>query len=242
MPSHAFWMSLPMYSGTNFSTALMSSTNVRDTHYLIGSAVGPHPFPTIVRDFQSIMGTEMRAQMLDKAGKLPDAVVACVGGGSNAIGAFHPFMNDETVELHGVEAAGHGIDKDEEHCATLTKGTPGVLQGALTYVIQEKSGQTLNTHSISAGLDYPGVGPEHAHLKDIGRATYDAVTDEQALEGFKMMCEYEGIIPALETSHAIYFAIQYAKKLGPGKDLVINMSSRGDKDVPQIAKIMGVDV
>lgn len=217
-------------------------TNVRDTHYLIGSAVGPHPFPTIVRDFQSIMGTEMRAQMLDKAGKLPDAVIACVGGGSNAIGAFHPFVNDETVELHGVEAAGHGIDTDQGHCATLTKGTPGVLQGALTYVIQENSGQTLNTHSISAGLDYPGVGPEHAFLKDIGRAKYNAVTDDQALEGFKMMCEYEGIIPALETSHAIYFAIQYAKTLGPDKDIVINMSGRGDKDMPQIARIMGVEV
>jgi tryptophan synthase len=217
-------------------------TNVRDTHYLIGSAVGPHPFPTVVRDFQSVMGREMRAQMLEKAGKLPDAVVACVGGGSNAIGAFHPFIDDETVALYGVEAAGHGIEIDEEHCATLTKGTPGVLQGAMTYVIQEKSGQTLNTHSISAGLDYPGVGPEHAYLKDSGRATYEAVTDEQALEGFKMMCEYEGIIPALETSHAIYYAVQLAKKLGPGKDLVINMSGRGDKDMPQIAKIMGVDV
>uniref|UniRef100_A0A7S4JM55 Tryptophan synthase n=1 Tax=Odontella aurita TaxID=265563 RepID=A0A7S4JM55_9STRA len=217
-------------------------TNVRDTHYLIGSAVGPHPFPTIVRDFQSVMGKEMRAQMLEKAGKLPDAVVACVGGGSNAIGAFHPFVNDETVELYGVEAAGHGIEKDEEHCATLTKGTPGVLQGALTYVIQEKSGQTLNTHSISAGLDYPGVGPEHAHLKDIGRAKYNAVTDDEAMKGFKMMCEYEGIIPALETSHAIYYAIKLAKELGPGKDLVINMSGRGDKDMPQVAKIMGVEV
>lgn len=217
-------------------------TNVRDTHYLIGSAVGPHPFPTVVRDFQSVMGREMRAQMLEKAGKLPDAIVACVGGGSNAIGAFAPFLDDETVELYGVEAAGHGIDIDEQHCATLTKGTPGVLQGALTYVIQEKSGQTLNTHSISAGLDYPGVGPEHAFLKDSGRATYEAVTDEQALEGFKMMCKYEGIIPALETSHAIYYAFQLAKKLGPGKDLVINMSGRGDKDMPQVAKIMGVDV
>lgn len=217
-------------------------TNVRDTHYLIGSAVGPHPFPTIVRDFQSVMGREMRAQMLEKAGKLPDAVVACVGGGSNAMGAFHPFVNDKEVALYGVEAAGHGIDIDEEHCATLTKGTPGVLQGALTYVIQEKSGQTLNTHSISAGLDYPGVGPEHAFYKDSGRATYDAVTDEQALEGFKMMCEYEGIIPALETSHAIYYAFHLAKKLGPGKDLVINMSGRGDKDMPQVAKIMGVEV
>lgn len=217
-------------------------TNVRDTHYLIGSAVGSHPFPTIVRDFQSVMGKEMRAQMLEKAGKLPDVVIACVGGGSNAIGAFHPFVNDETVELHGVEAAGHGIDTDQGHCATLTKGTPGVLQGALTYIIQESSGQTLNTHSISAGLDYPGVGPEHAYLKDVGRAKYSAVTDEQALEGFKMMCEYEGIIPALETSHAIYHAIQLAKTLGPDKDIVINMSGRGDKDMPQIARIMGVEV
>lgn len=217
-------------------------TNVRDTHYLIGSAVGPHPFPTVVRDFQSVMGKEIKEQMKEKTGKLPDAVVACVGGGSNAIGAFHPFVDDEEVALYGVEAAGHGIEVDEEHCATLTKGTPGVLQGALTYVIQEKTGQTLNTHSISAGLDYPGVGPEHAFLKDIGRATYEAVTDDEALEGFKMMCEYEGIIPALETSHAIYYAIQLAKKLGPGKDLVINMSGRGDKDMPQVAKIMGVEV
>lgn len=217
-------------------------TNVRDTHYLIGSAVGPHPFPQIVRDFQSVMGKEMRSQMLERAGKLPDAVIACVGGGSNAIGAFHPFVNDEGVELHGVEAAGHGIDTDQGHCATLTKGTPGVLQGALTYVIQEASGQTLNTHSISAGLDYPGVGPEHAYLKDCGRATYNAVTDDQALEGFKMMCEFEGIIPALETSHAIYYAIELAKTLGPDKDIVINMSGRGDKDMPQIARIMGVEV
>jgi len=217
-------------------------TNVRNTHYLIGSAVGPHPFPTIVRDFQCVMGEETKAQMLEKAGKLPDGVVACVGGGSNAIGAFHPFVDDESVELYGVEAAGHGIDVDEEHCATLTKGTPGVLQGALTYVIQEKTGQTLNTHSISAGLDYPGVGPEHAHLKDIGRARYDAVTDEQALEGFQMMCKYEGIIPALETSHAIYYAIQLAKTLGKDKDIVINMSGRGDKDMPQVAKIMGVEI
>jgi len=217
-------------------------TNVRDTHYLIGSAVGPHPFPTIVRDFQSIMGTEMKAQMLDKAGKLPDVVIACVGGGSNAIGAFYPFVEDKTVELHGVEAAGHGIDKEKQHCATLTKGTPGVLQGAMTYVIQEESGQTLNTHSVSAGLDYPGVGPEHAFLKDSGRAKYLAVTDDEALEGFKMMCEYEGIIPALETSHAIYYAIQLAKTLPKDKDIVINMSGRGDKDMPQVARIMGVEV
>jgi len=217
-------------------------TNVRNTHYLIGSAVGAHPFPTIVRDFQSVIGREMRAQMLEKTGKLPDVVIACVGGGSNAIGAFYPFKNHSSVELHGVEAAGHGMEVSEGHCATLTKGTPGVLQGALTYVIQEKSGQTLNTHSISAGLDYPGVGPEHAYFKDIGRAKYEAVTDTQALEGFKMMCEYEGIIPALETSHAIYYAIELAKTLGPDKDIVINMSGRGDKDMPQVAKIMGVEV
>jgi len=217
-------------------------TNVRDTHYLIGSAVGPHPFPTIVRDFQSVMGHEMKAQMLEKAGTLPDVVIACVGGGSNAIGAFYPFVNDKSVELHGVEAAGHGIEKYQQHCATLTKGTPGVLQGALTYVIQEESGQTLNTHSVSAGLDYPGVGPEHAHLKHSGRAKYSAVTDDEALEGFKMMCEYEGIIPALETSHAIYHAIQLAKTLPKDKHIVINMSGRGDKDMPQVAKIMGVDI
>jgi len=217
-------------------------TNVRNTHYLIGSAVGPHPFPTIVRDFQSVMGREIKWQMQEKAGKLPDAVVACVGGGSNAIGAFHPFVEDKSVALYGAEAAGHGIDKVQEHCATLSKGTPGVLQGAMTYVIQEPTGQTLNTHSISAGLDYPGVGPEHAYLKDSGRATYVAVTDDEALEGFKLMCQYEGIIPALETSHAIYFAVKLAKELGPGKDIVINMSGRGDKDMPQVAKIMGVEV
>jgi tryptophan synthase beta subunit len=169
-------------------------------------------------------------------------LLACVGGGSNAIGAFAPFIEDKEVALYGAEAAGKGIEFDEQHCATLTVGTPGVLQGAKTYVIQKESGQTLNTQSISAGLDYPGVGPEHAWLKDTGRATYVGVTDDQALEGFKMMCEYEGIIPALETSHAIYYAIQLAKEMGPGKDLVINMSGRGDKDMPQIAKIMGVEI
>jgi tryptophan synthase len=217
-------------------------TNVRNTHYLIGSAVGPHPFPTIVRDFQSVMGREIKAQMLEKAGKLPDAVVACVGGGSNAIGAFHPFVDDPGVMLVGAEAAGRGVHVPNEHCATLSLGTPGVLQGAMTYVIQEPSGQTLNTHSISAGLDYPGVGPEHAHLKDSGRATYVAVDDDQCLEGFKWMCQYEGIIPALETSHAIYHAVHLARELGPGKDIVINMSGRGDKDMPQVARIMGVEV
>jgi len=218
-------------------------TNVRDTHYLIGSAVGPHPFPTIVRDFQSVIGKEIKEQYKAKNdGKLPDALVACVGGGSNAIGTFYPFVDDKEVAFYGAEAAGKGIEFDEEHCATLTVGTPGVLQGARTFVIQKESGQTLNTQSISAGLDYPGVGPEHAFYKESGRATYEGVTDDQALEGFNMMCQYEGIIPALETSHAIYQAFHLAKKLGPGKNIVINMSGRGDKDMPQIAKIMGVDV
>jgi len=218
-------------------------TNVRDTHYLIGSAVGPHPFPTIVRDFQSVIGKEIKEQYQEKnGGRNPDALVACVGGGSNAIGTFHPFVDDKEVAFYGAEAAGKGIEFEEEHCATLTVGTPGVLQGAKTFIIQKESGQTLNTQSISAGLDYPGVGPEHAFYKTSGRATYIGVTDDQALEGFKMMCEYEGIIPALETSHAIYYALQLAKELGPGKDLVINMSGRGDKDMPQIAKIMGVEV
>jgi tryptophan synthase len=218
-------------------------TNVRDTHYMIGSAVGPHPFPTIVRDFQSVMGKEIKSQFKAKnEGRLPDAIVACVGGGSNAIGCFHPFIDDKEVALYGCEAAGKGIGIDEQHCATLTVGTPGVLQGAKTYVIQKKSGQTLNTHSISAGLDYPGVGPEHAYLKDIGRATYVGVTDDECMEGFRLMCEYEGIIPALETSHAVFYAMKLAKDLGPGKHLVINMSGRGDKDMPQVAKMMGIEV
>ena len=212
-------------------------TNVRNTHYLIGSAVGPHPFPTIVRDFQSVMGREIRSQMLEKAGKLPDAVIACVGGGSNAIGAFHPFINDTGVELHGVEAAGHGMEIDEQHCATLSKGTPGVLQGAYTYVIQQPSGQTLNTHSISAGLDYPGVGPEHAFLKDSGRAIYNAVTDDEALEGFKLMCEYEGIIPALETSHALAYAAKLAPTMAKDQHILLNLSGRGDKDILTVAQL-----
>ena len=174
-------------------------TNVRTTHYLIGSAVGPHPFPTIVRDFQAVIGTEARAQMLANAGKLPDVVVACVGGGSNAIGTFHPFVGDPGVRLVGAEAGGDGLGEGALNSATLTLGTPGVLQGAMTYVLQTKDGQTAKTNSISAGLDYPGVGPEHAFLKFSGRAEYMAVTDEEALEGFDLLCKYEGIIPALES-------------------------------------------
>ncbi len=217
-------------------------TNVRDTHYLIGSAVGPHPFPTIVRDFQSVIGKEIKSQMQEKAGKLPDAVVACVGGGSNAIGTFHPFIEDKSVALHGAEAAGKGLDVDQGHCATLTVGTPGVLQGAMTYIIQNKEGQSSLSHSISAGLDYVGVGPEHAWLKSTGRAQYGAVTDKEALDGFDLLCKYEGIIPALETSHAVWHAVELAKKMPKGSDIVINLSGRGDKDMPQIAKIMGVEV
>ena len=217
-------------------------TNVRTTHYLIGSAVGPHPFPTIVRDFQSVIGKEIKAEMQNKKGKLPDAVVACVGGGSNAIGSFSPFIDDETVSLHGAEAAGLGTDVEDGHCATMSAGTPGVLQGAMTYIIQSKSGQSKQSQSISAGLDYVGVGPEHAYLKSTGRASYAAITDSEALEGFDLLCKYEGIIPALETSHAVYHAVQLAKSMPKGKDIVINLSGRGDKDMPQIAKIKGVDV
>jgi tryptophan synthase len=217
-------------------------TNVRDTHYLIGSAVGPHPFPTIVRDFQCVIGNEIKTAMQEKLGKLPDAVVACVGGGSNAIGTFHPFVNDKSVELHGAEAAGKGVDVEEGHCATLSVGTQGVLQGAMTYIIQNKEGQSSKSSSISAGLDYVGVGPEHAFLKASGRAKYGAVTDEQALEGFDMLCANEGIIPALETSHAVYHAVQLAKKMDKSKNIVINLSGRGDKDMPQIAKLRGVEV
>jgi tryptophan synthase len=217
-------------------------TNVRTTHYLIGSAVGPHPFPTIVRDFQSVMGREARAQMLDKAGKLPDAVVACVGGGSNAIGVFYDFIGDAGVRLVGAEAGGAGLGEGVLNSATLTLGTPGVLQGAMTYVLQTKEGQTAKTNSISAGLDYPGVGPEHAFLKYSGRAEYVAVTDKECLEGFDKLCKYEGIIPALETSHAVFAALELAKTMRKDQDILINLSGRGDKDMPTVAKVMGVDV
>ena len=188
-------------------------TNVRNTHYLIGSAVGSHPAPMIVRDFQCVMGEKIKDMMLEQAGKLPDVVIAAVGGGSNAIGCFHPFIDNEGVALHGVEGGGKGLDVDGGHCAALSKGTPGILHGALTYILQDESGQTLKTHSIASGLNYPGVGSEHAHLKDIGRAKYMAVTDAEALEGFEMMSLYKGIMPSIETSHAIYHAIQLAKTL-----------------------------
>ncbi|KAI8803557.1 tryptophan synthase beta subunit-like PLP-dependent enzyme [Cladochytrium replicatum] len=212
-------------------------TNVRNTHYLIGSAIGPHPFPTVVREFQSVIGRETKKQLQEKKGKLPDCVMACVGGGSNSIGMFHPFLEDKTVKIVGVEAGGDGLDTDK-HSATLTKGVPGVLHGTRTYLLQDDKGQILETHSISAGLDYPGVGPEHAHLKDSGRATYIAATDVEAMQGFRILAETEGILPALETSHAIIKAVDVAKTMGTDQDLVICLSGRGDKDVVSVAEAL----
>eukprot|EP00601_Ochromonadales_sp_CCMP2298_P008820 CAMPEP_0173203052 /NCGR_PEP_ID=MMETSP1141-20130122/19312_1 /TAXON_ID=483371 /ORGANISM="non described non described, Strain CCMP2298" /LENGTH=692 /DNA_ID=CAMNT_0014128481 /DNA_START=189 /DNA_END=2267 /DNA_ORIENTATION=- len=215
-------------------------TNVRDTHYLIGSAIGPHPFPTIVRDFQCVIGREARAQMLEKAGKLPDVVVACVGGGSNAIGMFHPFIKDEGVRLVGTEAGGEGPGGMSS--ASLSNGKPGVLHGTRTYVLQDDGGQVTKTKSISAGLDYPGVGPEHAWLKDTGRAEYVAVTDKEALEAFFEISKTEGIIPALEPSHALWQTMQIAKSMRPDQDVLVNLCGRGDKDMMTVAKIMGVKI
>jgi tryptophan synthase beta chain len=214
-------------------------TNVADTHYLIGSAVGPHPYPTIVRDFQACIGREAREQILAAEGRLPDYVVACVGGGSNAIGAFYPFIQDETVKLVGAEAAGAGIETGR-HSATLTAGAVGVLHGSRSYLLQDENGQIIDTYSISAGLDYPGVGPEHSQLKDSGRATYVGVTDSQALDGFQLLCETEGIIPALESAHAIWQGAEIARGLSSDQIVVINVSGRGDKDMPTVAAALGV--
>lgn len=207
--------------------------HVDDTHYVMGSVLGPHPFPQMVRDFQSVIGTETRRQILEQTGRLPDAVVACVGGGSNAMGMFYPFLNDESVALYGVEAAGSGIDTDK-HAATLTKGEVGVLHGSLMYVLQDAAGQIEEAHSISAGLDYPGVGPEHSFLKDIERVRYAAVTDDEALEACLALSRQEGIIPALESSHALAYAETLAKTMGENDTLVICLSGRGDKDVHTI--------
>ena len=254
-------------------------TNIRTTHYLVGSAIGPHPFPTIVRDFQSVIGKEAREQILQKAGRLPDVVMACVGGGSNAIGTplsppprvcvscrvvgraltahththdthdtsrhtqhagtFHPFINDKEVKIVGVQAAGEGVHTDK-HCATLVKGTPGVLHGTRTMLLQDPEGQIKSTHSISAGLDYPGVGPEHAWLLESKRAEYVAVSDEQALEGFKELTRKEGLMPALETSHAVYYAIQLAKTMKPDQIILVCMSGRADKDMGTLSAALGV--
>ena len=204
------------------------------THYIIGSAIGPHPFPTIVRTFQSVIGRETKEQMLEKRGKLPDAVVACVGGGSNAVGMFYPFENEPSVKLLGVEAGGDGVDT-ARHSATLTGGSKGVLHGVRTYVLQDKHGQITETHSVSAGLDYPGVGPELSSWKDNERAKFVAATDSEAFLGFKLMSQLEGIIPALETAHGIYGAIELAKTMRKDEDIVICVSGRGEKDVQSVA-------
>ncbi|MDP2718230.1 MAG: tryptophan synthase subunit beta [Dehalococcoidia bacterium] len=215
-------------------------TNVHDTYYLIGSVVGPHPYPMIVRDFQSIIGRETRAQIMATYKKLPDYIVACVGGGSNAIGIFYPFLDDTSVKMIGVEAGGEGLDKDK-HAASLTKGKVGVLHGSKSYLLQDSNGQIMDTSSISAGLDYPGVGPEHAYLKDTGRVTYTTATDKQALEGFMLLSRTEGIIPALEPAHAIFYATEFARDLPGDKIIVVNLSGRGDKDLDTVYKMAGLE-
>ncbi len=214
-------------------------TNVADTHYMLGTVAGPHPFPTMVRDFHKIIGDEAREQMLALTGKLPDAVLACVGGGSNAIGIFNAFIPDAGVRLIGLEAGGDGVETGR-HAATITGGTPGVLHGTRSYVLQDANGQTVESHSISAGLDYPGVGPEHAYLHDIGRAEYRAVSDDAAMAAFELLCKTEGIIPAIETAHALAGALVIGKELGPDANLLINLSGRGDKDVSTAAKYFGI--
>ena len=214
-------------------------TNVETTHYLLGTVAGPHPFPTMVRDFHKIIGEEARAQVLELTGKLPDAVLACVGGGSNAIGIFHEFIPDAGVRLIGLEAGGDGVETGR-HAATITGGSPGVLHGTRSYVLQDANGQTIESHSISAGLDYPGVGPEHAYLHDIGRAEYRAINDDAAMNAFALMCKTEGIIPAIETAHALAGALIIGQELGPDATLLINLSGRGDKDVQTAAEYFGI--
>jgi len=234
---------IPVSSGSNTLKDAINEamrdwvTNLATTHYLVGSAIGPHPFPTIVRDFQRVIGREIKTQLAEVRGKLPDVVVACVGGGSNAIGTFYDFIPDKDVCLVGVEAGGEGVDT-QFHSATLALGTPGVLHGVRTYLLQSATGQIIETHSISAGLDYPGVGPEHAWLKDSGRAQYLVANDEQALRGFRMLTQLEGIIPALESAHAIWGGVQLAKTLPKDNDVVICLSGRGDKDVEQISQLL----
>ena len=216
-------------------------TNVETTHYLIGSVVGPHPYPMIVRDFQALIGREARAQMLDAAGRLPDYAIACVGGGSNAMGLFYEFIGDVGVKLVGVEAGGRGVESGE-HSSTLVAGDVGVLHGSMSYLLQDEDGQIREAHSISAGLDYPGVGPEHSWLKDTERAEYASVTDEQALEGFELLCRTEGIIPALEPAHAIYYVSRLAPKLSGDEIILLGLSGRGDKDIDTVAQATGVEI
>ena len=214
--------------------------NVHDTFYIIGTAAGPHPYPELVRDFQSVIGREARAQLLDRVGRLPDVCVAAIGGGSNAIGLFHPFLDDKDVALLGVEAAGHGLDK--EHAASLAGGAPGILHGNKTYLLQDEDGQITEGHSISAGLDYPGIGPEHAWLRDIGRVEYTSATDRDALDAFQLLCRTEGIIPALEPSHAIAAVVERAREMDRDRIVLCNLCGRGDKDIFTVAKALGVEI
>jgi len=216
-------------------------TNVDETFYIIGTVAGPHPYPMLVRDFQCVIGREARVQSLEQIGRLPDALVACVGGGSNAIGLFHPFLEDESVAMYGVEAGGHGVSTNQ-HAAPLTAGTPGVLHGNRTYLMQDANGQIMHTHSVSAGLDYPGVGPEHAWLKDIGRVNYVVADDDEALASFHTLTRVEGIMPALESSHALAYAEKLAATMNSGQSIVVNLSGRGDKDIHTVAQIDGIQL
>ncbi|MHA6641425.1 tryptophan synthase subunit beta [Mesorhizobium sp. A623] len=216
-------------------------TNVEDTYYLIGTAAGPHPYPEMVRDFQSVIGIEARAQILEQEGRLPDTIIAAVGGGSNAIGLFHPFLDDKDVKIIGIEAGGRGLDGDE-HCASMNAGKPGVLHGNRTYLLQNDDGQIMDGHSISAGLDYPGVGPEHSWLRDSGRVEYVPILDDEALEAFQLTTRVEGIIPALESAHAIAHAMKIAPTMGKDKIMIVNLSGRGDKDVHTVASMMGMEI
>jgi tryptophan synthase beta chain len=235
---------VPVMSGTRTLKDACNETlrywvsNVHDTFYILGSVTGPHPYPMMVRDFQRIIGDEARAQILEKEGRLPDTVIACVGGGSNAMGIFYPFVGDESVRLIGVEAAGRGVNT-EEHAATMTKGSPGVFQGSLSYVLQDEFGQVMPAHSISAGLDYPGIGPEHSYLKDSGRAEYVPITDKEALDALQLLSRTEGIIAALESSHAIAHTLKVAPTMGKDEIIVVSLSGRGDKDVESIMGYLG---
>ena len=217
-------------------------TNVEDTFYCIGTVAGPHPYPSMVRDFQSIIGTETKQQILDKEGRLPDSLIACIGGGSNAMGLFFPFLDDKDVKMFGVEAGGKGVNNKMEHAASLTGGRPGILHGNRTYLLQDQNGQIIEGHSISAGLDYPGIGPEHSYLHDIGRVEYVSITDEESLDAFKLCCEKEDIIPALEPSHALAYVKKIAPKLPKDHIMIMNMCGRGDKDIFTVAEYLGFDL
>jgi tryptophan synthase beta chain len=216
-------------------------TNVEDTFYIIGTVAGPHPYPTLVRDFQNVIGEEVRSQIMKAEGRLPDTLLACIGGGSNAMGLFHPFLDEENIKIYGVEAAGHGLDTDK-HAASLKGGRPGVLHGNRTYLLQDDDGQIIEAHSISAGLDYPGIGPEHAWLNDVGRVDYVSATDQEALDAFQLCCKLEGIIPALESSHALAYLKHCAPSLPKDHIIVVNLSGRGDKDIFTVADALGVEI